>query len=181
MKIECPNCSQRIEVPSDFPARTAPCPGCGTILVLRPRASPSPVLRKYVPKQANRSIFAILLGFSGRIRRRSYWVITLGSFAGYMILVWLIAVSVTAEPSINPERPELPTHIYGIIFVATILYFWVNISCNVQRWHDRGKSGFWILIGAIPIVGWVWALLETGFLPGAPGRNPFGPPPGHIQ
>ena len=47
----------------------------------------------------------------------------------------------------------------------------------IKRWHDRDKSGWWMLIVLIPLVGLIWFLVELGFLPGTPGPNRFGPPP----
>ena len=48
---------------------------------------------------------------------------------------------------------------------------------QVKRWHDRGKSGWWVLIALIPLVGPIWAIIETGFLPGTSGPNEYGPDP----
>lgn len=46
----------------------------------------------------------------------------------------------------------------------------------IKRWHDRDKSGWWMLIMLLPIIDAIWALIELGFLPGTPGPNRFGPP-----
>ncbi|MGJ8634757.1 MAG: DUF805 domain-containing protein, partial [Luteolibacter sp.] len=62
--------------------------------------------------------------------------------------------------------------------VVTLAFGLINLSINVQRWHDRDKSGFWIFIVMIPFVGGLWAFIETGLLPGTPTVNRFGPPPG---
>ena len=52
---------------------------------------------------------------------------------------------------------------------ATLVY--------IKRWHDRDKSGWWMLITLVPIIGSIWLLIELGFLAGTPGVNRFGPPP----
>lgn len=70
----------------------------------------------------------------------------------------------------------------SVSFGFTILFFifcliWVDLANSVKRWHDRDKSGWWILISIIPIVGPIWALIECGFLPGTYGNNRFGPSP----
>lgn len=46
----------------------------------------------------------------------------------------------------------------------------------IKRWHDRDKSGWWMLIVLIPLVGLIWFLVELGLLPGTPGSNRFVPP-----
>ena len=47
---------------------------------------------------------------------------------------------------------------------------------HIKRFHDRDKSGWWVLIGLIPIIGAIWLLIELGFLKGTPGPNRFGSP-----
>lgn len=54
---------------------------------------------------------------------------------------------------------------------------WAGLGLAVKRFHDRDKSGWWILIQLIPLVGAIWYIVETGFLPGTPGTNRFGPDP----
>src|SRR3546814_14546367 len=62
-----------------------------------------------------------------------------------------------------------------MLFNLAIL--WPGIVIAIKRWHDRDKSGWWILIVLIPIVGPIWALVENGFLAGTAGPNRFGPDP----
>ena len=50
------------------------------------------------------------------------------------------------------------------------------IIVYIKRFHDRDKSGWWVLIGLIPIIGALWLLVELGFLKGTDGPNRFGPP-----
>ena len=51
-----------------------------------------------------------------------------------------------------------------------------SIIVYIKRFHDRDKSGWWVLIGLIPIIGAIWLLIELGFLKGTDGPNRFGPP-----
>jgi Protein of unknown function (DUF805) len=48
---------------------------------------------------------------------------------------------------------------------------------QVKRWHDRGKSGWMVLINLIPLIGWVWTLVELGLLEGTLGPNQYGEDP----
>ncbi|MCK5503818.1 MAG: DUF805 domain-containing protein, partial [Thermodesulfovibrionia bacterium] len=66
-----------------------------------------------------------------------------------------------------------------IMFLIWI--FWPSIAVQAKRWHDRNKSGWWIAIGLVPIVGPIWAFIENGFLPGDPGKNRFGPAPMEVR
>jgi uncharacterized membrane protein YhaH (DUF805 family) len=47
----------------------------------------------------------------------------------------------------------------------------------VKRFHDRGKSGWWVLVFLIPVNAFIWMIVEMGLLEGEPGPNLYGPPP----
>lgn len=64
-----------------------------------------------------------------------------------------------------------------LILIVGPLIFWLNTVNTVRRYHDRNKSGYWVLTTAIPLFGEIWQLVELGFLPGTKGSNDFGPPP----
>jgi uncharacterized membrane protein YhaH (DUF805 family) len=49
----------------------------------------------------------------------------------------------------------------------------VNLSLAVRRLHDTDKSGFWIFIGLIPLIGGI-VLLVFYLLLGTPGPNRHG-------
>jgi hypothetical protein len=65
-----------------------------------------------------------------------------------------------------------------LMFVAPLLPIWASFCVTVQRYHDRGKSGFWFWIALIPIIGGIWQLIECGMCAGDDGSNAYGPPPG---
>jgi len=50
-------------------------------------------------------------------------------------------------------------------------------ALSVKRWQDRNKSGLWIFISFIPVIGPIWMLVENGFLRGTSGNNKYGPDP----
>jgi uncharacterized membrane protein YhaH (DUF805 family) len=54
---------------------------------------------------------------------------------------------------------------------------WPNFAVQAKRWHDVNKSAWWILINALPIVGWLIGLWENGFASGDVGDNKYGPDP----
>jgi MFS transporter, MHS family, citrate/tricarballylate:H+ symporter len=55
-----------------------------------------------------------------------------------------------------------------------------GLVVGVKRCHDLDRSGWFVLIGLIPIIGSIWLLIELGFLRGTVGTNRFGPEPGRI-
>ena len=64
----------------------------------------------------------------------------------------------------------------GLILILQIAIFYVWLALCVKRYHDHDKSGWWVLVSFIPIVGPIWILIELGLKKGMPGHNSFGPP-----
>jgi uncharacterized membrane protein YhaH (DUF805 family) len=67
-----------------------------------------------------------------------------------------------------------------LILAFLVLVFWISLSIQVRRWHDRDKSWTWAFLGFIPVIGWLWQGIECGFLEGTLGPNRFGPSPKGI-
>jgi uncharacterized membrane protein YhaH (DUF805 family) len=65
----------------------------------------------------------------------------------------------------------------GSYLFINFLGLWASLAITVKRYHDRNKLGGWILIGIIPYVGWIWMIIELGFLKGTVGPNQFGTDP----
>jgi uncharacterized membrane protein YhaH (DUF805 family)/Tfp pilus assembly major pilin PilA len=98
--------------------------------------------------------------FSGRARRREYWY--------FVLFNSLIAVGIAAVDALTDFK--LPSAIYNIaMFIPSIAVFF-------RRLHDTGRSGWWWLIGLVPVVGWIVILI---FLvqDSQAGDNRFGPNP----
>ena len=119
----------------------------------------------------------LLFSFEGRINRAKFWLVLLG-----IAVVEVIVLSATggsayltaADPTMVMQSMSSTGYIPLIIFIPL---FWIGLAVNVKRWHDRDKSGWWILINLVPVIGGLWSLIETGFLPGTRGSNRFGPDP----
>ena len=63
------------------------------------------------------------------------------------------------------------------MLVLQVLLIWISLAVQIKRWHDRDKSGWWVLINLIPLIGAIWAFVETGCLRGTVGPNAYGPDP----
>lgn len=57
-----------------------------------------------------------------------------------------------------------------VIFIATQL---PSLALRVRRLHDTGKSGWWLFVGLIPVVGWV-GVLAMLLMDGEAGENQYG-------
>ncbi|SMF05625.1 Uncharacterized membrane protein YhaH, DUF805 family [Alteromonadaceae bacterium Bs31] len=114
---------------------------------------------------ANLSMKEILFSFSGRIPRKTYWLSFLGLIAALIVLIVLLVLIGVSE---------------SVLSILTLIIYipalWISLAIQVKRWHDRDKSGWWVLISIIPIIGPIWAFVENGCLAGDEGVNRFGPP-----
>lgn len=105
--------------------------------------------------------------FRGRARRKEYWYFILFNF---IISLALLAVDYGLG-FFDPETGLSPLE--GIYSLAVLL---PALAVSVRRLHDTEHSGWWLLIGFIPIVG-ALVLLVFFVQDGTPGDNRFGPNP----
>ncbi len=119
----------------------------------------------------------LLFGFQGRANRAKFWLVALGILVVEVILFAAIfggaAVSGDPEQMASAMGPLASIVLFIFFVVAT----WISIAVAVKRYHDRNKSGWWVLIVFVPIIGGLWYLIECGFLRGTAGPNNYGPDP----
>ncbi len=104
--------------------------------------------------------------FSGRARRKEYWFFTLISS---VVVVFFSVIDNQMGWKLGEDAGFLGT-LYGVAVIVP------SIAVTVRRLHDTDRSGWWILIGLIPLVG-VIVLLVFLILKGNEGDNRFGPDP----
>lgn len=114
-------------------------------------------------------IIKLFFSFQGRISRQRFWVGSLGTL-GFLLVFSTIAAA------LNDGADGHSSYDF-ILVIAMLPYIWANLAIQVKRWHDRGHSGWWVLVNAIPFIGWIWALVELGFLKGTTGENKYGDDP----
>lgn len=115
----------------------------------------------------------LLFSFEGRVGRGPYWmffVVMLVVFGGLMALS-MVAMMNAEDPSSAGGMASMP------MMVAMLLFVWPSLAIQAKRWHDVDKSAWWILIGLVPAVGGLIAIVFNGFIAGTPGANRFGPAP----
>jgi uncharacterized membrane protein YhaH (DUF805 family) len=103
--------------------------------------------------------FGKLVSFDGRIGRGAFWGLAVINYA--VLIVGAILLGQGGGVAI-----------LGVILL--IISIPISLAASIKRWHDRNKSGWWILIGLVPFIGGLWALIECGFLPGTMGPNAYG-------
>jgi uncharacterized membrane protein YhaH (DUF805 family) len=119
----------------------------------------------------------LLFSFEGRINRARFWLVNLGIFVAEMIIFAILGGG--AAMSANPEEAMAAVGpVAGIVLlVVIVIATWIALAIAVKRWHDRNKTGWWVLIVFVPVIGGLWYLIECGFLKGTAGTNAYGPDP----
>jgi uncharacterized membrane protein YhaH (DUF805 family) len=104
--------------------------------------------------------------FTGRSRRAAYWMFVLFNFIA-VILANVIdnVLGLAGEAGYGPF-----SMIYGLAV------FLPGLALAIRRLHDTGRSGWWMLIGFIPIVGLI-VLIIFFVQDSQPGSNQYGPNP----
>lgn len=105
--------------------------------------------------------------FKGRARRSEYWWFWLFAF-----ILGLAAVCVDMSMGWMSEDLGIGT-CSGILSLALFL---PGLAAAVRRLHDTGRSGWWYLIGLIPLIGSI-VLLVFLVLDSKVGENRFGQSP----
>jgi uncharacterized membrane protein YhaH (DUF805 family) len=109
----------------------------------------------------------LFTSFDGRIGRQTYWM-------GILVFFGLGIVASILDLILGTQIGEDVGLIGAVVSIAMI---YPAIALYAKRWHDRNKSGWWTLIGLIPIIGAIWMLVELGFLRGTEGSNDYGSDP----
>jgi uncharacterized membrane protein YhaH (DUF805 family) len=98
--------------------------------------------------------------FSGRARRQELWMFVLFQFIAFVVAGFIDGM--TGTPAMT-----------GIVGLGLLI---PALSVQVRRLHDIDRSGWWIFIVLVPIIGGI-ALLVFNVLDGTPGPNRFGANP----
>jgi uncharacterized membrane protein YhaH (DUF805 family) len=105
--------------------------------------------------------------FSGRSRRMEFWYFVLFNI---IVEVVLGAIDALIGTAIGVAYLGILSGIYGLAIIIPTLALWV------RRLHDIDRTGWWILINLIPLIGTI-VLLVFALTPGTPGSNQYGPDP----
>lgn len=146
-------------------------------------------------------LITLLFNFKGRISRSEYWLAILFYFL--VSAVFLISAAfwfggLNRDLLFNSPGTGM---LFGIVAGAiTVAGTWSGLAIGIKQLHDRGKSGWWILVfwfgpillnrigSLIPngmaflfyLAGFavsIWFLIELGFLRGTQGTNEYGVEP----
>jgi len=106
------------------------------------------------------SVFTPYVNFDGRVAKKPFWMFVLFNI--------LISIVVGLVGSI--------VHANWLASLYSLAILIPSLGMSVRRLHDLGKDWVWLLIGLIPLVGWI-VLIYFYAQDGEPAENKFGPVP----
>lgn len=126
--------------------------------------------------EAIQSGFQNYVKFDGRADRPAYWWWVL-----FTIIVSMIANvidrAIGSTIVTTPTTAGVSGTTFGVVAtIAGLVLFLPSLGLLVRRLHDTDRSGWWVLINVIPIIGWI-VLLFFLLQPGSLGTNRYGAPP----
>ena len=83
--------------------------------------------------------------FEGRARRKEFWMFTLVSL---VINVGTLILDASLFSDLGLVN--------GLYTLAILL---PSIAVGIRRMHDINKSGWWLLLWIVPVIGWVWLII----------------------
>jgi uncharacterized membrane protein YhaH (DUF805 family) len=127
-----------------------------------------------IPKPAPPDItYMGFVGFyfstTGRVGLGTYWLLGVLPY-----FIFTVAARILADLILNDWFLEESTLFLIALFLIQVFLFWCFIAMTIKRCHDRDKSGWFMLINLIPIIGGIWFFIDTCFIPGTKGPNQFG-------
>lgn len=87
--------------------------------------------------------------FEGRVVREEFWYFFL-----YNVLVVLVLFAISR---IDVSPIDTIALVFAILYSLAVAV--PNIALAVRRLHDTSRSGWWLLLGLIPVVGWIILLI----------------------
>ncbi|MEZ5554085.1 DUF805 domain-containing protein [Haliea sp.] len=105
--------------------------------------------------------------FNGRARRKEYWFFVLFNILASIALGIVDTITGTFND-------EMGVGLLGGIYWLAVLI--PAIAVAVRRLHDTGRTGWWLLLAFIPVIGGLVLLIFMVF-DSEPGDNQYGPNP----
>ena len=103
--------------------------------------------------------------FSGRAQRSEYWYFFLFYAIAWAVLVFMDFVLGTNGNGFG---------FLGSLFVMAMML--PALGVGIRRLHDTGRSGWWTLFSAVPIIGWI-TITVFAAQDSEPGPNRYGANP----
>jgi uncharacterized membrane protein YhaH (DUF805 family) len=114
--------------------------------------------------EAVQRVLSKYVDFTGRAPRSEYW--------WWVLALVGAAFAVSFVVAIFTGDPDVADGLVGLLWLGTIL---PSLAVGVRRLHDTDRSGWWLLIGLVPLVGGI-VLIVLMATEGSRHPNRYGPP-----
>lgn len=105
--------------------------------------------------------------FNGRAQRKEYWYFVL-----FNIIITLVLQII--DGAIGSSSAESGTGLLGGLYMLAVLLPGIGVS--IRRLHDTSRSGWWMLMALIPLIG-IIVLIVFMVQDSRPGANQYGANP----
>ena len=113
--------------------------------------------------------------FSGRSRRREYWMFFLFNMLIGLAVWTLLALLFVAGLS-ESAMMAVMTPVFALYGLAVLAFLIPGLAVTIRRLHDTDRSGWTLLLAFIPLIGAI-LLLVFYCTEGTPGPNRYGEDP----
>ena len=107
-----------------------------------------------------------LFSCSGRAGRAEYWKFNI-------VFTVLIMIAGFIDGSMAPADDPFAFPTPWAQILVTLIILIPSMAVSVRRFHDRNKSGWWLLIGLVPIIGIFWLFVDLALLPANEEGNSY--------
>lgn len=108
--------------------------------------------------------------FEGRARRKEYWMFVLINLLAGIVFALL-------DDMFGLADKEMGTGVLSTLYALAVLL--PGIAVSVRRLHDINRSGWWLLLVFIPVIGAIWLIVLMA-TDGKPGQNQYGINPKEV-
>ena len=109
--------------------------------------------------------------FTGRARRSEYWYFVLFNF--------IVSILIGLSLGVIAGLLNVPALVY-LAYLWSLAVFIPSLAVSVRRLHDIGRSGWWLLLSLIPLVGAI-ILIIWHCTDSQPGANQYGSNPKEMD
>jgi uncharacterized membrane protein YhaH (DUF805 family) len=108
--------------------------------------------------------------FEGRARRREFWY-------AYLVNILIMALLGGLDLWLGTFDEDSGVGLLHTLYSLAV--FLPMLAVQVRRLHDTDRSGWWVLIGLVPVVGWIILVIFSA-QKGTEGENEYGDDPHDI-
>ena len=120
-----------------------------------------------------KAIRHLFFSFRGRLSLPMWWLAK-GIWLAYVFVSLLLGV-LLGEIGELVNSEDLFVGIAWVILLPS--WIWSSTVLNIKRFHDRNMSGWLLVVGLIPLIGFIFNFVHLAILSGDLGANEYGDPP----